>query len=75
MNQPNVLDEVELLRRYRTQKSYSDAQLGAEMTAIGGEWTSTYLAKVFAGKARPGEEQREFFRRFLSIKYYWANLA
>ncbi|MBA7654078.1 hypothetical protein ES703_61953 [subsurface metagenome] len=76
MIQPEVFDEIELLRRYKAQKTYSDSQLGVEMREIDGDmWTPGYLAKIFAGRIRVGEEEREFMRNFLAIKYYWSELA
>jgi len=75
MIQPQVFDEIELLRRYRTQRSFSDAQLATDMTAIGWSWTESYLGQLFKGTKKPGTEQREFIRNFLAIKYYWLELA
>ncbi|MBA7660623.1 hypothetical protein ES703_68626 [subsurface metagenome] len=75
MNMPKVFDEVELLRRYKTQRTYSDSQLGVEMSAIGWTWTSAHLAKMFAGNIRVTAEQRQFIRDFLAVKYYWVELA
>ena len=72
---PRVFDEIELLRRYKAQKNYSDSVLAIAMTEAGGEWSATYLARLFAGKAKPGPGQREFIRDFLLSKYYWETLA
>jgi len=75
MNQPEIKDAVELLRRYKTQKSWTDAQLATSMTAFGWTWTETHVATLFRGTMKPSEEEREYIKRYLLSRYYVETLA
>jgi len=75
MNQPEIKDAVELLRRYKTQKSWTDAQLATSMTAFGWTWTETHVAALFRGTMKPSEEEREYIKRYLLSRYYVETLA
>lgn len=75
MNQPEILNEVELLRRYQAQKGYSDAQLAADMTLLGWTWLEAFVTGLLSGKKRPSEEQSEYIRHYLLNRYYGETLA
>lgn len=70
MNQPSILDEIELLRRCKTQATITNATLATSMTAFGWTWTEEFLTDLFEGRAKPDEEQREYIRRYLLTRYY-----
>lgn len=75
MNQPEILNEVELLRRYKAQKGYSNAELATDMTLLGWTWSETFVASLLAGKKRPSIEQNEYIRHYLLNRYYGETLA
>jgi len=75
MNQPEIKDAVELLRRYKTQKSWTDAQLATSMTAFGWTWTETHVAALFRGTMKPSEEKCEYIKRYLLSRYYVETLV
>lgn len=75
MNQPEILNEVELLRRYQAQKGYSDAQLATDMTLLGWTWLESFMTDLLAGKKRLSTEQNEYIRRYLLNRYYGETLA
>lgn len=75
MNQPEIKDAVELLRRYKTQKSWTDAQLATSMTAFGWTWTEMHIVGLFRGTMKPSEEEREYIKRYLLSRYYVENLS
>jgi len=75
MNQPEILNEVELLRRYRAQKGYSDAELAADMTLLGWTWLEAFVADLLAGKKRASAGQNEYIRCYLLNRYYGETLA
>jgi len=70
MNQPEIKDAIELLRRYKTQKSWTDAQLATSMTTLGWTWTETHVGALFKGTMKPSEEQCEYIKRYLLSRYY-----
>lgn len=75
MNQPSIKDEVYLLRRYKTQKSWTNAQLATNMTTHGWTISETQVANFFLGTVKPNEEQREYIKRYLLNRYYNETLA
>ena len=75
MNQPEIKDAVELLRRYKTQKSWTDAQLATSMTTLGWTWTEGFVAALFRGTIKSSEEGREYIKRYLLSRYYVETLA
>jgi len=75
MNQPEILNEVELLRRYQAKKGYSDAQLATDMTLLGWTWLESFVTDLLAGKKRLSTEQNEYIRRYLLNRYYGETLA
>lgn len=75
MNQPEIKDPIQLLRRYKTQKSWTDAQLATSMTVLGWTWTETFVANLFKGTMKPSEEQGEYIKRYLLTRYYVETLA
>lgn len=75
MNQLSVHNVIELLRRYKAQKAYSNLTLSQDLTLFSWEWGETFIADLFAGKAKPTPEQAECISRFLAMAYYKENLA
>ena len=75
MNQPEIKDAVELLIRYKTQKSWSNATLATSMTTLGWTWTETHVAALFKGTMKPSEEQYEYIKRYLLSRYYVETLV
>lgn len=75
MNQPEILNEVELLRRYKAQKGYSNAQLATDMTLLGWTWLDAFVAGLLAGRRKPSAEQNEYIRRYLLTRYCDETLA
>lgn len=75
MNMPEILNEVELLRRYKAQKGYSNAELATDMTALGWTWLEAFVANLLTGKKRASTEQNEYIRRYLLTRYYGETLA
>jgi len=69
MNQPALLDEVELLRRYSVQKNWSNVQLAASMTAFGWLWTEGFVVALFAGTMKLSEDKRDYIKRYLLSSY------
>jgi len=69
MNQPPLLDEVELLRKYKEQKDWSNAQLAMSMTAFGWSWSESYMVALFKGTMKPNDEKRDFIQRYLLSSY------
>ncbi len=69
MNQPEIKDAVELLRRYKTQKSWTNAQLATSMTTLGWTWSEVLIAALFRGTMKPSEEKREYIKRYLLSRY------
>lgn len=74
MNQPEILNEVELLRRYKAQKGYSNAELASDMTLLGWTWLEAFVADLLAGKKKASTEQNEYIQRYLLNRYYGETL-
>lgn len=75
MNQPEILNTIELLRRYKAQKAYSNSALAQDLTLFGWVWGETLVADLFTGRSRPSPEQTEYLKRYLLMRYYKENLA
>ena len=75
MNYPELKNEVELLRRYMTQKSWTTAQLATDMQTYGWTWESDLLDDWLAGRAKPDTTRKEFIIRYLLNSYYEETLA
>lgn len=75
MNQPSLLDEVLLLRKYQEQKSWTNAQLATSMTTYGWTWLEALIAEYFLGTQKPDEEHRTYIRRYLLNRYFVEALA
>lgn len=75
MNQPEIINEIELLRRYKAQKAWTNAQLATSMTALGWTWAEAFVAALLMGTLKPSEEQREYIKRYLLSRYYVETLA
>ena len=69
MEYPEIMDRLYLLRLYKTKKSYSNAQLGADMTSFGWTWTESFLAGAFAGKQSLDESKKRFVELYLLDRY------
>lgn len=75
MNQPEILNTIELLRRFKAQKNFSNAQLAAYMTSASWVWGETFIADLFSGRSKPTPEQAECISRILAMAYYKENLV
>jgi len=75
MNQPEILNTIELLRQYKAQKGYSNAELAVDMTLLGWQWLEAFVADLLAGKKKPTAQQNEYIRRYLLDRYYSETLA
>lgn len=69
MNYPEIMNPVYRLRLYKTQKSYSNAQLATDLESFGGTWPESYIASLFVGNAKPDEEKKHFFDLYLLDRY------
>ena len=70
MNYPEIMDTTYRLGLYKAQKSWSNAQLSADMIAFGWqEWTEGYLESLFAGRVKADEENREYMNLYLLDRY------
>ncbi|MBA7471409.1 hypothetical protein ES707_06715 [subsurface metagenome] len=69
MNFPKIMDTLHLLRVYKTQKSWTDAQLAASMTAFGWDWNESYLTSLFAGRLKLDENKKEYIKLYLLNSY------
>lgn len=69
MNQPPLLDEVELLSKYKEQKGWSNVQLATSMTAFGWSWSEPYMVALFKGTMKPNDEKCDFIKRYLLNSY------
>lgn len=75
MNQPEILNTIELLRRYKAQKGHSNAELAADMTLLGWTWLEAFVADLLAGRKKPSAMQNEYIQRYLLDRYYSESLA
>lgn len=75
MNYPEIMNVVYRLRLYKTQKSYSNAQLAADLTAFGWDWSEAYVASLFAGKAKLDESKKHFIELYLLDRYSKESLS
>ncbi|MBA7610237.1 hypothetical protein ES703_17444 [subsurface metagenome] len=75
MNMPELLNTIELLRMFKSQKNYSNADLTENLTAFGWTWVESYVADLLAGKKKPTAQQNEYIKRFLLDRYYGEELA
>jgi len=69
MSLPKIQNALYRLRVYKTQKSYSDAQLATDLTLCGGAWSESYIAALFAGKKKIASEQALFVNKYLLDRY------
>lgn len=69
MNFPVIMDRLYLLRLYKTKKSYSNAQLAADITDFGWDWSESYLARLFAGGLKLDESKKHFIELYLLDRY------
>jgi len=69
MNYPEIMNVTYLLQRYKTQKSYSNAQLATDLSAFGWDWSEAYIAGVFAGKQSLDESKKNFVNLYLLDRY------
>jgi len=69
MNYPEIMSTFYLLRLYKTQKSYSNAQLAADLSSFGWDWSEAYIAALFAGKQSLDESKKRFVELYLLDRY------
>lgn len=70
MNYPEIMDTTHRLGIYKHQKSYSNAQLSADMILFGWQrWTEGYLESLFAGRAKIDDETQEYINLYLLDRY------
>ncbi len=69
MNYPVIMDRLYLLRMYKSQKSYSNAQLAADMILFGWDWNESYLESLFAGRLRMDENKKHYIELYLLDRY------
>jgi len=69
MDYPEIMNVVYRLRLYKTQKSYSNAQLATDLTAFGWDWPESYVAALFVGNAKPDESKKHFIELYLLDRY------
>lgn len=65
MNYPEIMNILEILKRYRDLHSYSNAQLANMLTPMGWTYTESYLNELFIGQKRMTEKDEEYFKLFL----------
>jgi len=75
MNYPEIMNVVYRLRLYKTQKSYSNAQLATDLTLFGWTWPESYVASMFAGKSKLDEEKKHFIELYLLDRYSKESLS
>ena len=71
MNMPEIKDEVELLRKFKTQTGFTNAVLATDMTDFGWTILEALLNDWTSGRKQPNTEQREYIRLYL-LNYYYA---
>lgn len=71
---PKICNEGRCLKNYEKKKKFTHAQLAADMTAYGWQWTENHIADILGGKVAVSDEHKEFFRRYLLTRYYNATL-
>lgn len=69
MNYPEIMDVLNLLLMYKTQKSYSNATLATDLSAFGWTWTESYLTSLFAGRMKLDESKENFIKLYLLDRY------
>ena len=75
MNYPEIMDTTYRLRLYKTQKSYSNAQLATDLNLFGWDWPESYVASMFAGKSKPDESKKQFIDLYLLDRYSKESLS
>ena len=68
-NYPQILDTLERLRLYKSQKVYSNTQLAADMTDFGWTWSESYVASLMAGRKKLDEHKKLFVNKYLLDRY------
>lgn len=75
MNQPEILNVIELLRRFKAQKDFSNVELAEYMTSASWVWGEIFIADLLAGRSKLTPEQSECVKRILAMAYYKSELA
>ena len=76
MNLPTLKNVLDLLRRYKIQKSYTDAQLATNMTTnTGWTWTETHITNLMEGRANLTDAEIECVKIYLLNRYYYETLS
>lgn len=75
MNYPEIANTLYLLQMYKTQKSYSDAQLATDLTLFGWDWNESYITSLFAGRVKLDESKENFIKLYLLDRYSKETLA
>ena len=75
MDYPEIMNVVYRLRLYKTQKSWSNAQLATDLESFGGTWPESYVASLFVGNAKPDETKKHFIELYLLDRYSKEELA
>ena len=71
MNLPKIKDEIELLRKFKTQTGFTNAVLATDMTSFGWTILEALLDDWTTGRKHPTAEHREYIRLYL-LNYYYA---
>jgi len=75
MNYPEIMNVVYRLRLYKTQKSWSNAQLATDLEAFGWTWPESYVAALFVGNIKPDESKKHFIELYLLDRYSKESLS
>lgn len=75
MNQPEILNTIELLRIYKSKKAWSNSELTDSLTLAGWTWQESFVTDLLAGRKKPTEEQNMYIRKYLLSAYHGESLA
>lgn len=75
-NFPVISNILEMLRRFKGKKSWSNSDLATSLTTWGG-WSITerHLDALFSGRTKMTSEDKEFFKLYLLNAYNEESLA
>ena len=68
---PSVVDQI---RSLKSNLSYSDAQLVADLNSFSGRgWGESYITRILAGTLQPTDDTIDVFTKYLLVKFYHQN--
>lgn len=75
MGYPSTRPELERLRRYQQQKSWTNAQLATDLTAYGWMWNEHEVEMLMKGITKLSDAKKKYINDYLLDAYFDETLS